>query len=411
MPNLRAILPFLSANLMQDAPIAANPVFAACGTTIFEVMSRLAADHGAVNLGQGYPEGLEPAFLIEAAVEALTTGGQQYPPMMGLPVLRQAVAAHDRRFYGLDLDWQNEVMVTSGATEALADCLFGLIRPGDGVVVLEPMYDSYLPIIRRAGGVPRLIRLAPPDWRLPREALAAAFAPDTRLLLLNSPMNPTGKVFDLDDLSFIATLLVRHRAIAVCDEVYEHLVYQGHRHIPLISLPGMRHCCLRIGSAGKSFSVTGWKVGYVVAAPPLLQPVARAHQYITFTTPPALQQAVAVGLASGDDYYLGLIRDLSQKRDFLAAGLDEIGLTVHACHGSYFLIADISATGFTDDFEFCRHLTVAAGVAAVPVSAFFEADGPRHYARFCFAKRQQTLDQAMQRLRHAAAVGVLRPPA
>ena len=375
-----------------------NPLFAAAGTTIFEVMSRLAAEHRAVNLGQGFPEGLEPSFLVEAAAKAIAAGPHQYPSMMGIAPLRQAVAEHDKRFYGLDLDWQAEVMVTSGATEALADCLFGLISPGDEVVVMEPFYDSYLPIIRRAGGTPKLVRLDPPDWALPRHKLAAAFGPRTRLMILNSPMNPTGKLFDEDELSFIAGLLLKHDAYAICDEVYEHLVYGGRRHRPLMTFSGMRSRCLRIGSAGKTFSVTGWKIGYIIAAESLLRPVARAHQFLAFTTPPGLQQAVAEGLAIGDGYYLDLVRDLERRRDFLKAGLEQAGFPVLPCHGSYFLTADIGARGFADDAEFCRALTIEAGVAAIPVSAFYEIDVPRNYVRFCFAKLDATLEEGVNRL-------------
>jgi aspartate/methionine/tyrosine aminotransferase len=399
MPSAWAELLVFSANSIHyGVQMIANPIFAAQGTTIFEVMSRLAAEHGAVNLGQGFPEGLEPPFLVEAAARALAAGPHQYPSMMGIPALRQAVAEHDRRFYGLELDWQTEVMVTSGATEALADCLFGLITAGDEVVVLEPFYDSYLPIIRRAGGVAKLVRLEPPLWDLPRDRLAAAFGAKTRLMILNTPMNPTGKLFDADDLAFIAGLLLRHDAYAICDEVYEHLVYGGKRHIPLLTMPGMRNRCLRIGSAGKTFSVTGWKVGYVVAPPELLRSVARAHQFLTFTTPPALQQAVAEGLACGDDYYRSLVQDLELRRDVLSAGLARIGFAMLPCDGSYFLSADIRPLGYDDDAAFCRMLTAEAGVAAIPVSAFFEAGGPRHFARFCFAKLDSALAEALARI-------------
>jgi aspartate/methionine/tyrosine aminotransferase len=364
-------------------------------------MSRLAQQHDAVNLGQGFPEGLEPPFLIEAAQRALAAGPHQYPPMLGLPALRQAVAEHDRRFYGLAVDWQSEVMVTSGATEALADCLFGLISPGDEVVLLEPFYDSYLPIIRRAGGIPRLVRLSPPAWELPVDQLTDAFANGARLMILNSPMNPNGKVFSANELAVIADLLIRHHALAICDEVYEHLVFAGAKHIPLISLPGMRERCLRIGSAGKSFSVTGWKVGYVVAAPDLLRRVAKMHQFLTFTTPPALQSAVAEGLASPIDYYRGLITQLAERRNFLAKVLTRCGFTVLPCDSSYFLVADIRPLGFTDDVTFCRSLTSDSGVAAIPVSAFFADGGIRHYARFCFAKMPETLAKAAERLERA----------
>lgn len=378
----------------------ANSVLSSYGTTIFEVMSQLAAKHGAVNLGQGFPQGLEPAAVVGAAGEALTRLSNQYPSMMGLPELRQAVAEHAERHYGLAVDWPSEVMVTSGATEALADCLFGLIEPGDEVVLIEPLYDSYLPIVRRAGGVARMVRLQPPSWELPKAELAAAFSARTKLLLLNSPMNPSGKVFDADELAFIAGLLERHDAYAVCDEVYEHLAFDGRRHIPLMTLPGMRERCVRIGSAGKIFSLTGWKVGFVTAAPNLMAPIAKAHQFLTFTTPPNLQSAVAHGLRHAADYYMGLTADLQARRDRLAAGLAEIGFTVMATQGTYFLTADIRPLGFTGtDAEFCRHITVAAGVAAVPVSAFYQAGDVSHFVRFCFARPADVIDEATTRLR------------
>lgn len=385
----------------------ANSVLSSYGTTIFEVMSRLAAEHGAVNLGQGFPEGLEPPFLLKAAARSIIEESQQYPSMMGTPALRRAVADHAMRFHGLEVDPDREVMVTSGGTEALGDCLFGLIEPGDEVVLIEPLYDSYLPIVRRAGGVARLVRLEPPEWTLPRDALAAAFSDKTKLMIINTPMNPTGKVFDLDDLSFIASLLERHDAYCVCDEVYEHLIYDGRKHVPLISLPGMRERCLRIGSAGKTFSVTGWKVGYVTACPALLQPVAKAHQYLTFATPPSLQQAVAEGLASGDSYYQGLSGGLQARRDKLANGLADIGFKVLPCYGSYFLTTDFRPLGFEgDDVEFCKHITVNAGVTAVPVSIFYQAGDVRHYARFCFAKKDEAIEEALRRLaRYFGAVG------
>ncbi len=380
---------------------AANSVFSGLGTTIFTVMSQLAQDHGAVNLGQGFPEGLEPRDVLDAAARAVQAGPHQYPPMMGIPALRQAVAAHDQRFYGLDLDWQSEVMVTSGATEALADCLFGLIEPGDEVVLIEPLYDSYLPIVRRAGGIPKMVRLQPPDWALPLEALAEAFSPRTKLIIVNSPMNPCGKVFDVDELAFIADLVQRHDAYAVCDEVYEHLTFDGRPHVPLMTLPGMRERTVRIGSAGKTFSITNWKVGYVVAAPALLGPIAKTHQFITFTTPTPLQAAVAEGLGKPDTYFSGLAADMQARRDRLAGGLARIGFGILECAGTYFVTTDFSALGFTGtDAEFCRHITTEAGVAAVPVSAFYADQGsaPAHFARFCFAKEDAALDEALRRL-------------
>ncbi len=385
-----------------------NAILSGYGTTIFTVMSALAQEHGAINLGQGFPDEEGPEDIRRAAADAVMTGPNQYPPMLGVPELRQAVAEHNLRFYGLEVDWRTEVMVTSGATEALADCFLGLIEPGDEVVLIEPLYDSYLPMVRRAGGVPKLVRIEPPDWTLPRAALAAAFSARTKLIVLNSPHNPAGKVFDADELAFIAGLVRDHDAYAVCDEVYEHLVFDGRAHVPLMTLPGMRERCLRIGSAGKTFSATGWKVGYVTAAPALLAAVAKAHQFLTFTTPPDLQKATAYGLRQGDDYFNGLAAAQQAKRDRLGAGLAAAGFEVLASQGTYFLTVDIRSVGFNgDDEAFCRHITEKAGVAAVPVSAFYQdgtgETGVNHFARFCFCKQDALLDEAAARLkRHFA---------
>ena len=377
----------------------ANSVLSGLGTTVFEVMSRLAMEHGAINLGQGFPDQDGPEDVRRAAAEAAVEGPNQYPPMMGLPELRQAVADHSKRFYGLDVDWRSEVMVTSGATEALASCLFGLLEPGDEAVLIEPLYDSYLPIVRRAGAIPKLVRLEPPDWRLDREALAAAFSDRTKLILLNSPMNPASKVFDADELGLIAELVVAHDAYAVCDEVYEHLLFDGRAHVPLMTWPGMRGRALRIGSAGKIFSLTGWKVGWVVAAPEALATVAKAHQFLTFTTPPNLQRAVAQGLAKEDAYFSGLAGAMERSRDRLAAGLADVGFEVIDAAGTYFVSADFRPLGFTgDDVEFCRHITVEGGVTAVPLSAFYDTGGVGHFARFAFCKGDAVLDEAVARL-------------
>ncbi|MHA1599126.1 MAG: aminotransferase, partial [Alphaproteobacteria bacterium] len=318
----------------------ANSVLSSYGTTIFTVMSQLALDHDAINLGQGFPDTDGPLDIRERAAAALIDGPNQYPPMLGMPELRQAVAGANKRFYGLDVDWRTEVMVTSGATEALADCILGLINPGDEVVMIEPLYDSYLPMVRRAGGVPKLVRMSPPGWELPRDGLAAAFSDNTKMILLNSPHNPAGKVFDADELSFIAGLVEKHDAYAVCDEVYEHLVFDGLAHVPLMTLPGMRDRALRIGSAGKTFSVTGWKIGYITGAPELLASVAKAHQFNTFTTPPNLQLAAAYGLNKDDAYFSGLAADLGDKRSRLAAGLRGVGFEVLPSQGTYFLTVD-----------------------------------------------------------------------
>jgi len=382
----------------------ANLVLSGYGTTVFTVMSALAVEHGSINLGQGFPDEEGPEDIRRVAAETVMAGPNQYPPMMGIPELRQAVAAHNKRFYGLDVDWQSEVMVTSGATEALADCFLGLIEPGDEVVLIEPLYDSYLPMVRRAGGVPKLVRVEPPAWTLPRADLEQAFSERTKLLVLNSPHNPAGKVFDADELSFIAGLLERWDAYAVCDEVYEHLVFDGAAHVPLMTLPGMRERCLRIGSAGKTFSATGWKVGYITAAPALMAAVAKAHQFVTFTTAPNLQKATAFGLGKEDAYFESLAADQQHKRDRLAAGLAAAGFEVLPSAGTYFLSVDIRSVGFNgDDEAFCRHITTEAGVTAVPVSAFYQDADIDHFARFCFCKQDSLLDEATHRLqRHFA---------
>ncbi|MBK4717362.1 aminotransferase [Azospirillum sp. YIM DDC1] len=367
--------------------------------TIFEVMSRLSDEHKAINLGQGFPDERGPADVLDVAARAILEGWNQYPPMMGTPDLRQALAAHGKRFYGLDIDWRTEVLVTSGATEALTASLLGLIEPGDEVVLFQPMYDSYLPIVRLAGGVPRFVSLKAPDWSFTRADLEAAFSPKTKLVLINDPLNPAAKVFTRAELELLAEFVQRFDAFAVCDEVYEHIVFDGRQHIPLMTLPGMRDRCLKIGSAGKTFSLTGWKVGYVTGAPHLLQPVAKAHQYITFTTPPNLQAAVAYGLGKDDAYFAGLAGGLQAKRDRLADGLRAVGFEVLPSAGTYFVVADVSPFGFDGkDEDFCRRLTVEAGVTAIPVGAFFVQDAPRSFIRFCFSKRDEILDGAVERL-------------
>ena len=379
----------------------ANNLLSGIGTTIFTVMSGLAVEHNSINLGQGFPDSDGPADVVQAAVDALRDGRNQYPPMPGVPELRQAVAAANRRFYGLEVDWASEVVVTSGATEAITACLMAVLNPGDEVVLIEPLYDTYAPVVRLLGAVPRFVRLEPPDWALARAALADAFGPATKAILLNSPMNPCGKVFTEEELGFIAELVLRHDTYAICDEVYEHLTFDGARHIPLMTLPGMRERTMRVGSAGKTFSLTGWKVGYVTAPAALATNVAKAHQNLTFTTAPNLQRAVAVGLAKDDAYFASLSGTLQAKRDRLAAGLASLGLAVLPAKGSYFITTDFRPLGFNgDDVAFCRHITEHAKVTAIPVSAFYDAPGaPSHYARFAFCKRDEVLDEAVARLR------------
>ncbi|MBX8800303.1 aminotransferase [Ochrobactrum sp. MR28] len=377
-----------------------NPVFASSGISVFEIMSRLAAETGAINLGQGFPEGLEPQELIAAATDALHSGSHQYPPMLGLPALRQAVADNARRFFNIEADWGTEVLVTSGATEALADSFFALINSDDEVIVLEPAYDSYSPVIRRAGGIVVPVRLSPPHWELPMQALSDAITPRTRLIVVNNPMNPIGKVFTREELSFIAELAVKHDLTIIADEVYEHLTFDDNKHISLFSLPEIRDRVVRIASAGKSFSLTGWKVGYITADAQLLKVISRVHQYITFTTPPALQAAVAVGLNLPDSYFTGLREELAKRRDYLDAGLREAGFSMATAPATYFAVADISDLDKDgDDLAFSQRLTREAGVTPVPVSSFYSERNITSHVRFCFAKKLDTLETAINRLR------------
>ncbi len=376
-----------------------NNQIAATGTTIFTTMSALAVQHGAINLGQGFPDREGPADILEAAAAALFDQRNQYPPMTGVAELREAVAAANRRFYNLDIDPVAGVVVTSGATEALASCFTALINPGDEVILFEPLFDTYLPVIRMLGGIPKLVRLNPPHWALPYNELADAFSPRTKLLLLNSPMNPCGKVFSRVELNLIADLLEQYDAYAICDEVYEHLVFAPARHIPLMTLPGMFERTLRIGSAGKTFSLTGWKVGYVSGPAGLIGAVAKAHQNYTFTTAPNLQRGVAHGLAKDDDYFNSLATDLAAKRDVLAAGLTDLGFGVLPADGSYFITADIAPLNFAgDDAAFCRAITEFARVAAIPLSAFYDGNGPANFVRFAFCKQEAVLREAIARL-------------
>lgn len=379
-----------------------NPVFADLPTTVFEVMSRLARETGAINLGQGFPDDPGPLDVRRKAAEAVVDGWNQYPPMMGLPELREAIARHYRHHQGLELDPEQEVMVTSGATEALAGALMALIEPGDEVVLFPPMYDAYLPLVRRAGGVPRFVRLEPPHWRFSEAQLAAAFSPRTRVVLVNNPLNPSGTVMPPEDLALLARFCVQHDAVAVCDEVWEHVVFDGLSHRPLMAEPGMRDRTVKIGSAGKIFSLTGWKVGLVCAAPRLMRVLGKAHQFITFTTPPNLQVAVAYGLGKDDAYFREMRADLQASRDRFSQGLAERGFHVLPSAGTYFVNVDLAPLGETDDVAFCQRLVREHGVAAIPVSAFYAEDPIRSVVRFCFAKRDAVLDAALARLETAA---------
>jgi len=384
-----------------------NPIFSSLPTTIFEEMSGLARTLGAVNLGQGFPDDPGPEAIRAKAADAVVNGYNQYPPMAGLPELRQAVAAHYARTQGLDLDWASEVTVTSGATEALAAAFFGLIQPGDQVVVFQPFYDSYLPIIRRAGGVPRLVSLQPPQWRFDRAMLEAAFTERTRFVVLNNPINPAGVVLPEADLALLAEFCVAHDVIAICDEVWEQVVFGNAVHRPLIAFPGMRGRTVKIGSAGKMFGLTGWKVGFLCAAPELTHTLARAHQFLTFTTPPNLQAAVAWGLENSGDWFSTMPRGLERSRDRLVAGLKREGFAVLTSQGTYFLNIDLAASGIAEpDRDFALRAVKEAGVAAIPVSAFYETDAVTSILRLCFSKRDETLDAGIERLAKARELSV-----
>ncbi len=368
------------------------------GTTIFAEMSALAQRTGAVNLGQGFPDTDGPAEVAEAAIAAIRAGHNQYPPGPGIPELRQAVAAHQRRFRGLTFDPDTEVLVTAGATEAIAATLLALLEVGDEVVVFEPYYDSYAACIAMAGAVRVPVTLRTPDYRFDPERLRAAITPKTRLLLLNTPHNPTGKVFDREELQLIADLCVEHDLVAVTDEVYEHLVFDG-VHVPLASLPGMRDRVVTISSAGKTFSFTGWKIGWVCAAPPLLTAVRTAKQFLTYVNGAPFQHAVAHALTLGGDYFAGFVADMRAKRDLLVAGLDAAGFRVFPPAGTYFVTVDITPFGETDGLAFCRSLPERCGVVAVPNVVFYDdvaAGGP--LVRFTFCKRLEVLEEACGRL-------------
>ena len=375
-----------------------NPLYASLGTTIFERMSVRAREVGAINLGQGFPDGRGPEDVLAEAARALIEDSNQYPSMLGLPVLRQAVADHYAHHQGLDLSAE-EVIVTSGATEALAAAILALVTPGDEVVMFQPLYDAYWPLVMRAGGVPRLVRLEPPEWRITAESLEAAGSSRTRLVLLNSPLNPTATMASDAELALLADFCVAHDAIAICDEVWEHIVFDGAEHCSLMTFPGMRERTVKIGSAGKIFSLTGWKVGWMCAAPPLAAVLAKAHQFLTFTTPPNLQSAVAYGLGKDAAYFDDMRADYQRSRDRLATGLTALGYTVLPSAATWFLSIDLPASGIdADDVTFCDRLIEEAGVAAIPVSAFYVEAPVTNVVRLCFAKVDATIDQALERV-------------
>ena len=381
-----------------------NPIFANLPTSIFEHMSGLARAHGAVNLGQGFPDFGWPEDVLKRAAAEVRTGWNQYPPMRGLPELREAVAAHYRRQEGLDVV-ADQVIVTSGATEALASSLIALIEPGDEVVLVQPLYDAYLPMVRRAGGVPRFVRLTPPDWRITAEALDEAFTERTRLVIFNNPHNPTARVFDDEELGLLAQACVARDALVLSDEVWEHVIFDGRRHRPLSTLPGMAERVVKVGSAGKIFSLTGWKVGWIIAAPALAEAVARAHQFVTFSTAPNLQSAVAYGLGKPIADIERTAADFAAARDRLQQGLEAEGFQVLPAEGTYFLTVDLTGSGIdAGDVEFCEQAVNEAGVAAIPISAFYAQDPATNVIRLCFAKKAETLDAGIERLGKARSL-------
>ncbi|WKK22970.1 pyridoxal phosphate-dependent aminotransferase [Streptomyces olivoreticuli] len=384
-----------------------NSRLAEFGTTIFAEMSALAARTGAINLGQGFPDTDGPEEIREAAVRALRDGrGNQYPPAPGIPELRLAVADHQAHRYALSYDPDTEVLVTAGATEAIAAALLALVEPGDEVIALEPYYDSYAACIAMAGGKRVPVTLRPRDgaFRLDLDELRDAVTPRTRVLLINTPHNPTGTVLTREELTAVAALAVEHDLLVISDEVYEHLVFDGAEHIPLASLPGMRERTVTIGSAGKTFSFTGWKVGWVTAPAALVTAVRSAKQFLTYVSSGPFQYAIAEALRLPDSYFEDFRADMRAKRDLLAAGLADAGFTVHRPAGTYFITTDIRPLGESDGLAFCLGLPERAGVVAVPNAVFYDnrAEGAP-FVRFAFCKRVAVLEEAVARLKSLGA--------
>jgi N-succinyldiaminopimelate aminotransferase len=368
------------------------------GTTIFTEMTRLANERGAINLAQGFPDFDGPDFIKDAAIAAIRAGHGQYARMTGIPELHRALASKYRRDWDLEFAPDSEIVVTSGATEAIFAAIQGICDTGDEVVLFEPYYDSYKASVAMAGAVPRVVTLHAPDWTFDPAELAAAFARRPRAFLLNTPHNPTGKVFTPEELDAIARLCLEYDVLCITDEVYEHLVYEG-RHVPMASRPGMGARTITISSFGKTFSLTGWKIGWALAPPELAAAVRSAHQFITFATATPLQYGAVAAVSAGPDYYAGLLAEYRGRRDYLVGELARIGFRVRAPQGTYFACADFRPFGFDDDRAFARHLIERAGVAAIPPSVFY--DNPEHgrsYVRFAFCKKRETLEAAVKRL-------------
>ena len=376
-----------------------NPVFSGLGETVFDIMSGLARETGAINLGQGFPEWDGPEDLKARAAQAVLEGPNQYPPMRGLPELRSAIAAHYNATQDLNLDWRRNITVTSGATEALAAALLAVLSPGDEVIVFEPAYDSYLPMLRRAGAEARIVRLRPPNWKVDPQRLAEAFTSRTRAVILNTPLNPSASVMDEEDLSLIARLCIEKDCICISDEVWEECIFGAAVHRSMMGIPGMWDRTIKIGSAGKMFSMTGWKVGFACAGPELTEAFARAHQFLTFTTPPMLQTAVAFGLQTAADRLRAMRGRLQGLRDTLTRRLSEEGFHVLPAAGTYFLSVDLARSGVRASCaEFAFRAVNEAGVATIPFSAFYASPPEDALVRLCFAKSEQTLDEGVKRL-------------
>jgi aspartate/methionine/tyrosine aminotransferase len=369
-----------------------NPLYEQMKTSVFERMSALALEHGAVNLGQGFPDFGWPDEILDAAARAVKEGSNQYPPSRGLPALRQAVADHYNRHFGQELALEN-VCVTSGATEALSAAILATVRPGDEVIIFAPAYDCYAPTIRRAGATPIEVALQPPGWRIDRGRIEAALGPNTRAILFNNPQNPTGRLFDREELEIVAALAREHDLVVISDEVWEHVLLDRRQFTPLAMLPGMADRTIKVGSAGKIFSLTGWKVGWMVAPPELASVLARAHQFLTFSTAPNLQAAVAYGISDGDAWLQPMRDGFQRARARMTEALRQAGFVVLDAAATYFMCVDLAASGVgLDDESFAMAAVERAGVAVVPLSAFAERDPPRHLVRLCFGKKDETID-------------------
>lgn len=381
-----------------------NSLYENMKVSVFERMSLAAANHGAVNLGQGFPDFGWPDEILDVAAQALKDGSNQYAPSRGLPQLRQAIASHYGRHFQQQLDPEN-VCVTSGATEALGAMILAVVEPGDEVIIFTPSYDSYAPMIRRAGALPREVALKPPQWRIDHDDLSAAVTDKTRAILFNNPQNPTGRLYGPDELQIIADIAIEHRLMVISDEVWEHVLLHGERFTPLASLPGMADRVLKAGSAGKIFSLTGWKVGWIVASPDNAAVAARAHQFLTFSTAPNLQAAVAFGMEHGDAWIGPMRKRFARALERMSKGLAAVGYKVLEPASTYFLFVDLKASGIeVDDESFAKAAVEQAGVATVPVSAFAEDNPSRHLVRLCFAKRDETIDAGIEAMGRAKAM-------